>query len=410
MARTIIKLPLEIHLEIGDYISFTDLPKLVRACKFFARIHSRRLHNRRFSGAKLDAWFITDWRSEFAPDHVTAMADKLLPTNDPWSNSLLKSIEEADNELWLDIFIKRGMDINKKDDHGWSLLHFALEDGRDRVVNRLLDAGADVLSPAGGRFPTVGLPSHYLSRTTMDRLIATFKQAGEDISAPGPDGSRTALHYATHRGDHLTVKALIEHSAGVLAKNIDGYLPLLLAVRFRHYLTSEILLEAMARDPRGYGLNSPIPMLTNPSECLPSDRGMHQRPGGTILHLAVCIEDPQAVRLLLKYGADPQAEDDPIRVSIRPETQFTLAVKLMSPHLIDAFLSRPNPPRPVPARTGRGRCSNVSTDPGIWRGFPRVALPPLLSHSNPVYVGVNRALPRVFSMCKATILLAPPRY
>jgi hypothetical protein len=66
------------------------------------------------SGERLDAWFITDWRSESVLDHVTAMADKLLPTNDPWSNSLLKSIEEANNELWLDIFIKRGMDINKK--------------------------------------------------------------------------------------------------------------------------------------------------------------------------------------------------------------------------------------------------------------------------------------------------------
>ncbi|KAL2855692.1 ankyrin repeat-containing domain protein [Aspergillus pseudodeflectus] len=162
------------------------------------------------------------------------MADKLLPTNDPWCNSLLKSIEEADNELWLDIFIKRGMDINKKAEHDWSLLHFAVEDGRDRVVNRLLNAGADVLSPAAGRFPTVGLPSDYLSRTTMDRLIATFKQAGGDISAPGPDGSRTGLQYATHRGDHLTVKALIEHGADILAKNIDGYMPLLLAVRFRH--------------------------------------------------------------------------------------------------------------------------------------------------------------------------------
>ncbi|KAL3483478.1 ankyrin repeat-containing domain protein [Aspergillus germanicus] len=311
MACTLIKLPLEINLEIGEYLVLTDLPNLIRTCKFFTRIHSRRLYDRRLSNAKLDGWFLANRRSEFVLEYVTAMADRLLPTNDHWSNTLLKSIEEGDNELWLDIFIKRGIDINKKDEHGWSLLHFALEDGRDKVVNKLLDAGADVLSPAGGRIPTVGLPSNanHLSRATFDRLIATFEQAGGDISALAPDGSRTALHYASRRGDFLTLKTLIEHGADVQAKNINGHIPLVLAFRFRNYLSSEILLEAMVQDPRGYDLNDPIPIFISDSKRLPWGEKLCQCPNGTILHLAVVMEDSQAVRLLLDHGADPQAED-----------------------------------------------------------------------------------------------------
>ncbi|KAL3447678.1 hypothetical protein BJX65DRAFT_276546 [Aspergillus insuetus] len=43
MECTLIKLPLEIHLEIGEYLLLTDLPNLFCTCKFFARIHSRHL-------------------------------------------------------------------------------------------------------------------------------------------------------------------------------------------------------------------------------------------------------------------------------------------------------------------------------------------------------------------------------
>jgi hypothetical protein len=185
MERTLINLPIEIRLEIGDYLSLGDL---TRFSKSIARVHISRLYDCSFSPeVKHTAAFVAAQQSEFVLEYVAAKADKLLARRDYPRTTLLQGVVQADNELWLDIFINHGIDINCLADDGWSLLHAALGLGRNKVAVKLLDAGADVLFPAAGRYPTVGLPVNEIPRATVDRLIATFQQAGGDISAPGPD-------------------------------------------------------------------------------------------------------------------------------------------------------------------------------------------------------------------------------
>jgi hypothetical protein len=208
MQRTLIDLPLEIRREIDDYLSLGDPTRFTRTCKSIARVHISRLYDCSFSPeVKLTAAFIAAQRSEFVLEYVAAKADKLLARRDYPRSTLLQGVVQADNELWLDIFIKHGIDINCLADDGWSLLHTALGLGCDKGAVKLLDAGADVLFPAAGRYPTVGLAVNEIPRATIDRLLAAFQQAGGDISAPGPDGICTALHYTSRRGSHLTARA-----------------------------------------------------------------------------------------------------------------------------------------------------------------------------------------------------------
>ncbi|KAJ0421432.1 ankyrin repeat-containing domain protein [Aspergillus carlsbadensis] len=412
MARTILDLPTSVHRRIGAYLSPADLTRLVRASKSFARLYSWRLYEQIFpKGAELDPRLIVHLRSEFARDYVASIADELIAKSDCTWNTLLRPIGDADNELCLGIFIKRGVNASRKSMGGWSLLHHSLEKGYDKVVNKLLDAGADVLTPAAGWYPTPGLPSRGISQATIDRLMVAFKQAGGDISATGSRGLRTALHYACIKGQHRTVKALLDHGADVLVQNSDGQMPLLFTVRFNHLSCTKILLEAMHRDPRGYDINAPIPLILNTWGRMASDSEAMQRARGTILHLAVAKGEPTIVQLLLKYGADPDADDQPDGshaggAADEAETPFSLAVEYMNPYLINLFLGRAYTPRKdspglgVGVRAMLGLQTFMGSVP-LLRSPTQQMLPgPLLSNPNPVSVDISRTIPHVFTMCR----------
>lgn len=105
-----------------------------------------------------------------------------------------------------------GVDLNERDDNGFTALGAAAYQGKTNIVKFLVERGADV------NF-----------RHTM---------SGSDL-----EGS-TPLHFASYRGRVDTVRTLIELGADVNARNKHNWTPLHLAVYESHSETVRLLVEA----------------------------------------------------------------------------------------------------------------------------------------------------------------------
>ena len=159
----------------------------------------------------------------------------------------------ADNEDALKSAISAGFNINSRDNHGRTLLMFAAEEGRSRIVRTLIGAGAKV--------------------DVRDQM--NFHDGG----------GKTALHRAVARKSPKIVDILLNAGAKVDVADKGKQTPLALAIAQNDIDVATKLLEAGA-DPNGSGKTV------------------------TPLHTAVALESVEAVRLLLRHAADPNHPSD----------------------------------------------------------------------------------------------------
>ncbi|EAW19306.1 uncharacterized protein NFIA_092670 [Aspergillus fischeri NRRL 181] len=341
MPQDLSAIPLDILLEICENLSLGDLARFALTSKFFAAVGTPRLYDQLFFHRIARKHNIAKLKSDFVLNYVAANSSKLLRYRAPNGRSVLHYIAAAGNEVLLAVFLKLGANISVRCDQGETALHVALEKGQDAIAVQLLEAGADVLTPACRR-PTLAFLHNDLSRSTAEKAIRAILAAGGDISACGP-GGHTALHYASRSGHDHIVKVLLEKGADALATNKYGHIPLVSAVLHRRVEVSRILLDAMTRDPRGYDLNAPLASLKDiPSSWVPEGRGYYFETGYTLLHCAVSIFHAPTVQLLLDFGADPLAESNPLS---RPgRTPFDIAVMGRCPELVVLIAGMKNPP------------------------------------------------------------------
>ncbi|KAL3458337.1 ankyrin repeat-containing domain protein [Aspergillus heterothallicus] len=340
MQLSLTDLPLETLFEITEFLPLAHLARFARTTRFLAGIGTRRLYEALFTN-KIHVDGIAKLKSHWALEYIERHTEKLLTTKYDVGQSLLHHVARSGNVPVLDILLKHaGANLNEKDDKGWSPLHIALRDGHDMMILRLLDAGADVLALAADQIPTVGLPHNDTQRDTVEKLIAAFQTAGGDIST-GADVHSTPLHYASRYGNDRIVEILLAHGADAFVQDKRGYIPLIIAVRWGKVECTRLLLKAMARDPRGYDINAPIPVVEGMGHY--AKIGMLHRAGGIILHFAVCTGHVPMVQLLLEHGADSRAEDNPPEG--RRETPFDTAVVSGRLDLIKLFLQMDDPPR-----------------------------------------------------------------
>lgn len=143
-------------------------------------------------------------------------------------------------------FLSSGVDINARDEHGWTPLMVSTFNGKEKVALLLIRSGADVRA--------------------------------KDAAGYGP------LHWAAFNGYSNVVKLLIEKRAPVNGRSNHGWTPLLQAASRGHLLTVGQLLAA------GAEVN------------LPSNDGW------TALHKAAANGHTEVVKLLLAKGAIRDAE------------------------------------------------------------------------------------------------------
>ncbi|KAL4783377.1 ankyrin repeat-containing domain protein [Aspergillus varians] len=342
MSQYLSTLPPEILLEVCEQLCSSDLANLVCTSKFFARIGTPRLYNTLIYGPVARKFSFGRLKSKFAVEYFHKNCKSLLATRGSKGRWLLHYIAASGNRRLLRVLLANGADVSVRDNHGETPLHVALEKKQEAMALALLEAGADVCGLAKGR-PILAFVHENMSSAVVEKVIAAIQSAGESISSSGT-GGYTALHYASRRGDYRVVDMLIGHGADVFAACEYGHIPLVYAIVKRRVAAIKLLLEAMQADSRGYEINGPIASPKDiPKPWAPERISRFYETGDTILHTAVGTWSEPIVQLLLDYGADPLAENNP---GYRPgRTPFDIAVQGRCPELVTLLASMQDPPQ-----------------------------------------------------------------
>lgn len=122
----------------------------------------------------------------------------------------------------IDFLARHGADLNRIGLVG-TPLHLAIFEDRRRVVELLIDNGADV--NAGNE--TINFPLHMASRTGKVEIAELLIQNGAKVNASPSRSSRTPLHWAACNGHLDVAKVLVRYGADVNSKTLPfGETPL----------------------------------------------------------------------------------------------------------------------------------------------------------------------------------------
>lgn len=206
------------------------------------------------------------------------------------------------------LLVSKKCDVNAMDHEGATALNRAMQRENVDVIRILLDSGADI--EAGGDWDTPWLeeidddgserevkqfserPLMVATLTEDHGMMRMLLAAGADRDARGfPDGrsGETALHAATRYGEKSTMCVLLDNGADVNARTGEP-----------NYVERKAQRKLHGKEePNGDG-----PVLRKDVV-----NGSHDDPSQvTALQIAVWKDDAAKVRLLLDYGANPEAE------------------------------------------------------------------------------------------------------
>lgn len=183
----------------------------------------------------------------------------------------------------IQMLLDRGANVNPTDHFVESPLIFAAEQGYDNIVQLLLDRGAEVNANVYGRLMK-GTVLKYAVNQGHDRIVQLLLERGADVNLDPGRGECAPLHSAARQGQDKIARLLIDRGADVnntcLYNNIIT--PIHCAAEQGHHQLVRLLLEGGARvdfkDSLGY-----------------------------TAYMKAVIEGYEAVTtLLLEQGADPE--------------------------------------------------------------------------------------------------------
>ena len=198
------------------------------------------------------------------------------------TQAFFETAAAADVEICLD----GGADVNARDEHGQTPLHFAFRLSPDpEVIAKLADLGADV----NARDEFGWTPLHRATAHSAEpEVTAKMAGLGADVNARDKFGG-TPLHTAAAFNPEPAVIAMLaDLGADPEARNTDGQTPLHRAA----YSNSEPAVITALADA-GADVNA-------------RDEG-----GWTPLHFAATFNpEPAVIAMLAGLGADPEARDE----------------------------------------------------------------------------------------------------
>lgn len=122
--------------------------------------------------------------------------------------------------------IQKGADVNELDANHDAPLVIAAYKGYTEIVEKLLEAGADITAVDPEMKATALHAAAYAGRTEAAKVLIAYKI---DIDKQGPYNGYTALHDAIWQNNIETTKVLIEAGANLEIKSKDGQTALDLA-------------------------------------------------------------------------------------------------------------------------------------------------------------------------------------
>jgi ankyrin repeat protein len=191
--------------------------------------------------------------------------------------------------------IAAGANVLTANRYGVTPLSLACTNGNAAMVERFLKAGAD---------PNASLPGGETmlmtaARTGKADAVRVLLARGANVHAKESRRGQTAILWAAADGHVEVIEELIKAGADFRTPLDSGYTPLLFAVRQGHIGAAKALLKA------GADVNEVVKVAAPPK--LPEG----ERPirnGTTPLHLAVANAHFELASMLLDAGADPKSD------------------------------------------------------------------------------------------------------
>ncbi len=221
--------------------------------------------------------------------------------------------------------IEKGADLQAKNNYGWTVLHYAAENGHLDTVKWLVEKGADVNAKTDGGSTVLSLTSNTEVKQWLREhgainnddmltaaengnwtLVKKLIEQGADLQAKNNNGW-TVLHYAAWNGHLDTVKWLVEKGADLQAKDNHGWTAL--------SVTSSNEVKQWLREHAAINIDNTLTAAKNGNWTLVKkliDQGADLQAkniyGERVLHWAVLSEHLDTVKWLVEQGADVQAK------------------------------------------------------------------------------------------------------
>jgi len=235
----------------------------------------------------------------------------------------MRSIEKAK------AFIEGSININVSDGHGYTPLHYAVQNDHKEIVELLISKNADV----NAKNRSGQTPLHIASDGGNKDIVELLLSKGADINATDhrgqsplhqavsnghkdivelliAKGDDVSLHQAARFGTLSKVKSLIEEVADINAKDTSGQTPLHYAVEYGHEDVVKLLIangaDVNAKDKDGKAPGH-VALWKNHSAilCLLIAKGANL----ASIHLSAYQGDLDQVRCFIEKGVDVYAMD-----------------------------------------------------------------------------------------------------
>ncbi|XP_040199644.1 ankyrin repeat and SOCS box protein 15 isoform X3 [Rana temporaria] len=255
-------------------------------------------------------------------ENVKALLEKgVWPNtkNSRGESPLLIAVRSGSHDMVVTL-ISYNCTINQPCVRRWSALHEAAKQGRNDLITLLIKNGANVSLRDGFGVTPLGVAAEFGQCEALEQLI----HKGGDINLEADDGS-TVLSDAAEGGNPDCVTLLLEYGASGNVPDKEGYLPVHKAAYKGHYLALKYLIPVTSPHAIKKSGLSPIHSATDGQsvQCLElliengfdvnellaehiSDNYEDKRK--TALFFAVSNKDVLCTEMLLKAGADPNAD------------------------------------------------------------------------------------------------------